>query len=481
MKMGVITENQWPQCSRDECETLLVPGTDNVRIELRAGDAATILTAWAAWFHRNIRRIDVFKPRDYWGWSATNLVWNSNHLSGTAADLCATELPWHQTTMPSDQVDRVHQGLTLFETTVWWGRDWGPGQYDEMHFQINLPPGHPKLAEFAQRLRTGYLNIFGPQDPNEFPLPIGYYYGPLDGPQESVSGEYETDSQAAKDGLGRWQAALGIPVTKKWNDGVTPKAATTLQLAKGWPPNPLFGYGGVYQGEWDAVIKQGWRLPKDWDPGDVAEEPEPLLVKWGDYSQFQDALIDDDYPYTQVAFRASVADRIDEHFVENIRRAKDMVKRGKLKKIIAYHFWVRGYDNFATFKEAVEQSGGIFPQLCFMLDVEDGRPKWNNVGDQSAGANDFIARGQEYFQNPQAASGYLNFNANGDLWQTIPPGLKMIVPRYSGPDVPPVAPITPFGHQYADDEDTPPFGPSDINQSKMTLTQWLAAWGTNRG
>ena len=128
-----------------------------------------------------------------------------------------------------------------------------------------------------------------------------------------------------------------------------------------------------------------------------------------------------------------------------------------------------------------QEIGSLFPQLCFMLDVEDGRPKWNNVGDQSAGANDFIARGQEYFQNPQAASGYLNFNANGDLWQTIPPGLKMIVPRYSGPDVPPVAPITPFGHQYADDEDTPPFGPSDINQSKMTLTQWLAAWGTNRG
>jgi hypothetical protein len=72
--VGVITENGWPQCTREECETLLVPGTESneVRIELRKGDVATILTAWAAWYHRNVRPINNEHTRDCWGWCATN-------------------------------------------------------------------------------------------------------------------------------------------------------------------------------------------------------------------------------------------------------------------------------------------------------------------------------------------------------------------------------------------------------------------------
>ena len=36
--------------------------------------------------------------------------------------------------------------------------------------------------------------------------------------------------------------------------------------------------------------------------------------------------------------------------VENITRARKMVAAGRLKKVIAYHFWVPGYDNWGTFK-----------------------------------------------------------------------------------------------------------------------------------
>jgi hypothetical protein len=62
-------------------------------------------------------------------------------------------------------------------------------------------------------------------------------------------------------------------------------------------------------------------------------------------------------------------------------------------------------------------------------------------------------------------------------------GVKLIVPSYSGPDNPPFTPagVSYFGHQYASDEDTAPFGPTDINQSRMTLADWLAAWGVNGG
>jgi hypothetical protein len=485
MPGNVITENGWRECERSDCETLLVPGTEArpVRVELHEGDVATILTAWAAWFHRNVRPINDEPFRNWWGWSENNDVWNSNHLSGTAEDLCSNQLPWQRYTMPQNQVEVTERGLALFEGTVFWGRRWN--RVDEMHFQIGLPPSSPKIREFADRLRGGYLNIFGPPDPKAFPLPAGYYYGPLEGPIESVSGEHESDSQWAKDGLGRWQEALGLPVTKKWNDGQTPKAATTLQLAKGWPPNPLFGYGGVYEGEWNAVIKEGWRLPEGWDPAKVAD-PEPSLTKWGDYSQHQAAYVNDSYPYKAIAFRASIADEADEKFLKNMRIAKEMVANGKLEKIIAYHFWVPGRDNWGTFQRQLEASGGVFPELAFMLDVEDGGNKWNIRGDQTPGVKDFIKKGQEYFGNTQAASIYTNFTANPDLllgYNDIElRGVKLIVPRYYGTDRPPATPpgVSWFGHQYSDREDTPPFGPTDINMSPIPLSVWLDAWGVNR-
>jgi hypothetical protein len=494
MPGNIITENGWPECELSQCEQILVPGTNKVKWFSRAGDAATILTAWAAWFNRNVRPIEPSDGhRNWWGWDENDTVFTSNHKSGTAVDLCADQLPWTKLTMPQNQVDIVERGLQLFEGLVFWGRHWN--RVDEMHFQMNGGTwNNPRTAQFAQRLRDGYLGIYGPPDPDAFPLPAGYYYGPLEGPIESISGEYETDSQAAKDGLGRWQQALGLPVTKKWNDGATPQAATTLQLQRHWPTNPAFGYGGVYLGEWDAVIRDGWRLPAGWKPSDV-RAPEIPLVKWGDYSQYQDAFVDDSYPYEVIAFRASIADAtatkdaryggIDRHFVENITRARKMVAAGKLKKVIAYHFWVPGYDNWGTFKAAIDAAGGIFPELAFMIDVEDGGPKWGIRGDQSIGVNDFIRQGQQLFVNPLAASIYVNFTANPDLLpvDTLPPGVKIIVPRYAGPDKAPNVPngVRIFGHQYASDENTPPFGPTDINQSRMTLSAWLEAWGVNGG
>jgi hypothetical protein len=41
--------------------------------------------------------------------------------------------------------------------------------------------------------------------------------------------------------------------------------------------------------------------------------------------------------------------------------------------------------------------------------------------------------------------------------------------------------VTWFGHQYADDEDTDPFGPCDINQALMPLSMFVEAWGVNGG
>lgn len=485
-----VTENGWPSVWRDACETIHVPGTRNVKIELLSGDVAVVLAGFMAWIHRNVRSIEPADglPRNWWGHdnSVNNACADSNHYSGTCFDICANELPWQKRTMPQDQIDKIEQGIAIWQGLLYWGGWWK--RVDEMHVQLaGNTYRNPRLHEFAERLRNGYLGIFKDPDPNEFPLPDGYYYGPLDGPFQSISGQHASDSQAAKDGLGRWQLVLGLKDTKIWNDGVTPKAAFTLQKINKWPPNPLFGFGGVYLGEWNEVIRNGKRLPKGWRAEDVTipgfEYP---LTKWGDYSQYQKAHLTDAYPYQVICFRASVADSIDDKWTANMKLARAMVGSGRLKKIIAYHFWVPGYDNWGTFQKAIELAGGAFPELCFMLDLERAPGKWDVRGDQSVGVLDFIRRGQDFFANPDAASLYVNFTADPDLMPVdrIPPGLKIIVPRWRGPDDPPVVPAgvkTVFGHQYASNEDTPPFGPSDINQSHVPLSAWLEAWGTNGG
>ncbi|MBF6085292.1 M15 family metallopeptidase [Nocardia cyriacigeorgica] len=162
--MTLITENGWPQIPASELDRGPIPGTRAV-VELRAGDVSTVLKGWAAWYHRNVEPIDAGQ-RDEWGWSATNDVWNSNHLSGTAIDINATRYPWKHYTMQADKVAAVERGLDLFEGTVFWGRWWD--RPDEMHYQIGCGP--EQLAAFAARLRAGYLGIYGPDPEDDMPL-----------------------------------------------------------------------------------------------------------------------------------------------------------------------------------------------------------------------------------------------------------------------------------------------------------------------
>ncbi|MGA6208060.1 M15 family metallopeptidase [Nocardia testacea] len=156
------SENQWRMVDRDMCvvggPSIGLPNTNTAPI--RAGDASTILVAWLAWYHRNVEPL----RSPVWGWSATNDVANSNHLSGTAVDINAPQYPWGSRTMPRDRIAQVRVGLALFEGTVFWGADWS--RADEMHYQIGLPEGHPRIAAFAAKLNAGHLGIY-PTAPKE--------------------------------------------------------------------------------------------------------------------------------------------------------------------------------------------------------------------------------------------------------------------------------------------------------------------------
>lgn len=164
------SENGWRMCNRDECERIYVPGANNdylAAMIVRSGVAEIILRAWAIYYHRNVEPLDRYRSGvgDDWGWSATNAVGNSNHLSGTALDFNATQYPWGARVMPRDRIAKVRVGLGLFEGTVFWGADWS--RADEMHYQIGMREGDPRLDAFAKRLQDGHLGLLAPERPTE--------------------------------------------------------------------------------------------------------------------------------------------------------------------------------------------------------------------------------------------------------------------------------------------------------------------------
>ncbi|UOK18016.1 lysin A, L-Ala-D-Glu peptidase domain [Gordonia phage Santhid] len=172
-----FSENGWRMCNRDECVTVTVAG---MGVHLRSGYAAEVLGAWIRWYHENVERIDLYKPLDDWGWSATNDVGNSNHLSGTAVDLNATQYPWGRRVMPKDRIAKVRRGLALFEGTIFWGADWS--RADEMHYQLGVGTAagngaSEKLIDFARRRIDNGRLIEGPPPEPDWEIPAEVFVG----------------------------------------------------------------------------------------------------------------------------------------------------------------------------------------------------------------------------------------------------------------------------------------------------------------
>lgn len=161
--MVLITENGWPQISAAQCNSDPVPGT-TVRIPLANGYPNFIMKAFAAAFHMFCESLyNARGATDEGGWTPTNSVATSNHLSGTAMDL-----NW------SDHTFKVsYSGFTPFEIAVvrelleyfkidgiyliYWGQDWTSPK-DPMHFQMgygtNTPKGLAACEKFIKERMT---------------------------------------------------------------------------------------------------------------------------------------------------------------------------------------------------------------------------------------------------------------------------------------------------------------------------------------
>ena len=468
------SENGWRNCNVDETETFAIDGTVQ-RLRVRKGPARVILEAFAIWYHRNVEPLDRYRlgSGDDWGWSATNDVASSNHLSGTSFDGNATQYPWGRRVMPLDRVAKVEEGYRLFEGTMFWGRWWD--RVDEMHHQIGLPEGDPRIQAFADKLLAGHLGLFGPADPDAFPLPDGWYFGPLDGPNESISNAWQPRPEWVA-ALKRYQRTLSLPESGVW-DLATSKATTQIQIANGWPLS-----GQVYRGEWDVVIRHGQRPDYGLKPITKLEYP--------DVSEYQGLPLSEAMRTGFVMFRVNNGNVVDRNAQENLGRAAGLVADTghPLQAFGVYTFWRPGADNFGTLKR-VCGGGKPHPRMIVMLDVEGakGSQQGEVRGDQSAGAEDFYRQVLEWMDGDtrRVQMGYHNLRADPSLWlkKPAPDRVKFVVPDYSAPKGQPKYPYPGWRiHQYTDKGRCAPWPNGvDMNFYDGTLEQFMAEFGLDPG
>ena len=131
-----------------------VPGT-SVVLPLRSGDVTTILGYVARRFNAEVEPI---LNGQCWGYDYRPNVNNpsvwSNHASGTAIDLNSLKHPNGAVgTFTAAKIAAVRRILAVCGDVVYWGEDYR-GVVDGMHFEIDVPPGDPRLAQLVWKIQS---------------------------------------------------------------------------------------------------------------------------------------------------------------------------------------------------------------------------------------------------------------------------------------------------------------------------------------
>jgi hypothetical protein len=133
----------------------LLPGI-NRKLLARDGSAGFLLVHLAMWFDEEIERIDV-GTYDDWGYAKRQVSGSSdysNHASGTALDLNATQHPMGVATSQTftrDEIFSIHNRLKLYSGCLRWGGDYR-SRPDAMHWEL------VKAMPAVQRKARALLN-----------------------------------------------------------------------------------------------------------------------------------------------------------------------------------------------------------------------------------------------------------------------------------------------------------------------------------
>lgn len=253
--MSTTSQNSWPAFSdwgQDGSITATVPGASvNIQGGLRAGDSATVLLAWAAWFNTNVEPLN---EKACWGIDIRPIrgsTTTSNHQSGTAIDLNADRHPLNS--QPEDnysagQIARIRGKLTEFDHVLRWGGDYS-GRKDPMHFEVNCPPDDPRVARLADRIRGGSAPPApAPSHPTSS-VPSG-------GALFAYPGHLLKSGDKGLDSIKRLQQALNLRGAHLVADGAfgpaTLAAVKAFQSARGLAVDGLVG-----PATWGALSNEG--------------------------------------------------------------------------------------------------------------------------------------------------------------------------------------------------------------------------------
>lgn len=158
--LRVASENGWQPgwVGEDELVWVDVPGVP-VRLQLRKGQPATIMRAFAADYHAHVEHL---RDPDSAGYRPADSVATSNHLNGTAMDLNHTTHPFRvKGTFSAAQLVTIRELLDWYEGTVFWGGDWDD-PIDEMHWQMGGGTfNNPRTEDFiARKIRRDGYSLF---------------------------------------------------------------------------------------------------------------------------------------------------------------------------------------------------------------------------------------------------------------------------------------------------------------------------------
>lgn len=268
------SENGWRMVDRNSCRRVRIPGT-NVYIWLREGQPEKILGAFAADYNVHVEPL---RQEDSGGWTETNDVASSNHLSGTAMDL-----NWQgpnksrfrlgiteQQAYPPPKDARLRELIDFYEDMVFCGGKWSIR--DWMHFQMGASTyGSQHVAKvndfIARKIRPdGFSTFHRSGGTPSTPAPVQYWA------EEGHSGEHVKRLQQflnanygaglavdgdfgpnTKDAVKAFQSSVGIAA-----DGIVGPITLAKLKEKGFtpdapPPAPKFAYPST-----DEMVKQVW-------------------------------------------------------------------------------------------------------------------------------------------------------------------------------------------------------------------------------
>jgi len=147
------SQNGWEVVGRDECD----PGPfEGIKFPngILAGDVAYVMR----WHLRRYRQtVEPIVNGTCWGWNAKRISGSeewSNHASGTAWDINATQHPMGppvRTNMRQREIDACHQLEAESGHVIRWGGDFS--RPDPMHWEIR--GSRSQVAALARKIREG--------------------------------------------------------------------------------------------------------------------------------------------------------------------------------------------------------------------------------------------------------------------------------------------------------------------------------------